>query len=142
VNDTGPYYRPPGMAPYPPRRRRRWIPLVIALVFVGVAVVLLLILASPSSFGIGASQTPVRFGLFGGVFALFFVLILVFFIVRVAFWGMRTSRYGGRGGGRAGAEYGPDRPARVARMRYARGEITREQYHQIMNDLGRGPPPP
>ena len=127
------------MGTYPAPRRRRWIPLVIALVFIGIVVVLLLLVASPSTFGVGPSQTPIRFGLFGGVFALFFVLILVFFIVRVAFWGMRASQYGGRGGGRRGGDLGP---ARVARMRYARGEITREQYQQIMNDLGRGPPPP
>jgi uncharacterized membrane protein len=123
-------------------RPYRWLGLEIALVFIVVAAGILAVLLYPATFGLGSSPSPARPGLFGGVFALFFVLILVFFIVRVAFWGMRTSRYGGRGGGRSGAEFGPDRPARVARMRYARGEITREQFQQILHDLGRGPPPP
>jgi uncharacterized membrane protein len=30
----------------------------------------------------------------------------------------------------------------IARMRYARGEITKEQYDQIMKDLGRRPGAP
>lgn len=65
-----------------------------------------------------------------GVFGFFLVLLLIFFIVRVAFWGVRSSY-------RAGPRYGGGDPARaIARRRYARGEITREQYEQIVRDLG------
>jgi len=125
----------------PPRRRRiRWLPIIIGLVFIVAATIILLVLLYPASFGVATPSSPYRFGLFGGFFFLFFILIVVFFIVRVAFWSTRVS-YSGR---RSGANYrdqgyGPNRPAMVARMRYARGEITREQYDQIMRDLGRGP---
>jgi len=138
-----PYY-PPGMgAPRPAPRGRRWV-LALGAVFIGLAVLVLLVALYPSSFGISAGGYP-RYGLFGGVFLLFFLLIVGFFIVRVAFWSTRASRY--RGGGPYGGRGppgggGPQRPLYVARMRYARGEITREQYQQIVQDLGRRPGPP
>jgi len=142
MNNPNPYYQPTG--PYAPGRPRpiRWLPIIIAAIFVGIAVVLLLVIAYPSAFGISSPTGSPRFG-FYGIFGLFFVLIIAFFIVRVAFWGTRASRYGGRGryadqSGNPGG-YGPNRPVAVARMRYARGEITREQYDQILQDLNRRP---
>lgn len=140
MGDPGPYYRPAGMAYPPPRRRFSWFPVVIAVVFIFVALLLLLVLFYPAWFGFSAPSGP-RYYPFGGVFVLFFILLIGFFIVRVAFWGTRASRYRQRYGG-AGGEYGMNRPAMVARMRYARGEITREQYDQIMQDLSRRPGPP
>jgi uncharacterized membrane protein len=139
MSDPGPYYRPPGMGYRPPPRRIHWLPIVIGAVFVAVATLILLILLYPALFGIAPSTSPYRIGPFGGVFVLFFILIVVFFIVRVAFWSTRTSRYGRRYDRDRSGGYGPNRPAMVARMRYARGEISREQYDQIMKDLG-GPP--
>ena len=137
----GPYYQPAGMRPYPPPRRVHWLPIIIGVVLAGVALVLLLVLLYPSAFGVSYPASPYRFG-FGGIFIAFFTLLVIFFVVRVAFWSTRTSRYnrryGGNGGG-PGGNYGANRPAMVARMRYARGEITREQYDQIMKDLGRPP---
>ena len=136
------YYRPGGYSA-PPPGRYRWAVLgvVVALVVVTVIVVLLVLLGgAPSPEGSGY---PARYGLFGGAFFLFFLLLDVFFVVRVVFWGTRMSRYRYRYEGPGpGGPYGPDRPAMVARMRYARGEISREQYDQIMTDLERrrGPP--
>lgn len=142
MSDPGPYYRPPGLDPRPPARRIHWLPIVIGLVFVVAATLILLLLLYPASFGVTPPSSPYRFGLFGGFFLFFFILIVAFFIVRVAFWSTRASRYGrGYGGGPQGG-YGADRPAMIARMRYARGEITREQYDQIMQDLGRRPGSP
>jgi uncharacterized membrane protein len=143
MNDPGPYYRPPGMGyGYGPRPRRfRWLPIVIGAILAGVAAFLLLILLYPTWFGLSPASSPYRFGL-GGPFLVFFVLIVVFFIVRVAFWSTRASRYGRRYDGGSPGEYGRNRPAMIARMRYARGEITREQYDQIMKDLGRRPGSP
>jgi len=133
------YYRPGGYGAPPPSHRYRWVIVGVAIVLV-IAVALLLLYAfvwgpGPATGG----PYPYRFGLFGGAFALFFLLLVVFFVVRVVFWATRVGRYprGGRGWG-GGPGYGPDRPAMVARMRYARGEITREQYDQIMTDLERG----
>ena len=124
--------------------RVHWLPIIIGLVFVGVAAVILLLLIFPASFGISSPSNSYRYGPFGGVFFLLFLLIVAFFIVRVAFWSTRASRYGRRGSGRnyPNDYERPNRPAMVARMRYARGEITREQYDQIMNDLTRRPGSP
>lgn len=142
MNDSGPYYRPLGMGGRPQPGRIRWLPIVIGLVFVAAATLILLILLYPASFGLAPSSYPYRFGLFGGVFFLFFILIVAFFIVRVLFWSTRASRYGRRYGAGSPGEFGPNRPAMIARMRYARGEITREQYDQIMQDLARRPGAP
>jgi uncharacterized membrane protein len=112
------------------------------VVLAGVAAVLLLLLLYPSAFGVSSSSSPDRYYPFGGFFLAFFILIIVFFVVRVAFWSARAGRYGRRSP-RGGPEgyYGANRPEMIARMRYARGEITREQYEQIMRDLGRPPGP-
>ena len=140
MSDPGPYYRPPGLASPPPTSRAHWLPIILGVVFAGVAAVLLLVLLFPAGFGLSSPPSPYRYGL-GGFFLVFFVLIVAFFIVRVAFWSTRTSRYGrryGRGGAN-GPYYGANRPVMVARMRYARGEISKEQFDQIMKDLGRPP---
>lgn len=142
MNDPGPYYRPQGMGYRPRPRRLHWLPVVIGVVFVALASLILLILLNPASFGVAPSSSPYHLGPFGGVFVLFFILIVVFFIVRVAFWSTRASRYGSRYGSDSLDGYRPNRPAMVARLRYARGEITREQYDQIMKDLSRPPGPP
>jgi len=143
MSNSGPYYRPEGMDYGRRPRGIHWLPIIIGVVFVGVALVILLVLLYPASFGIASPSN--RFGLFGGFFFFFFILIVLFFIVRVAFWSTRSSSYGRRygrygGNGRDG-HIPPNRPVMVARMRYARGEITREQYDQIMKDLGRPPGP-
>lgn len=142
MSGPGPYYQPPGLG-VPRPSRFRWLPVIIGVVFAGVAAVLILLLLYPGAFGVSSSSGPYRSYPFGGVFVAFFVLLIAFFIVRVAFWSTRASRYGGRRyGGRGPGPYsGANRPEMIARMRYARGEITREQYEQIMRDLGRPPGP-
>jgi uncharacterized membrane protein len=142
MNDSGPYDRPPGMGYRSRPSWIRWLPIAIGLVFVVAASLILLILLYPASFGLAPSSSPYRYGLLGGVFFFFFILIVAFFIVRVLFWSTRASRYGRRYSSGGPGEYGPNRPAMVARMRYARGEITREQYDQIMQDLARRPGAP
>jgi uncharacterized membrane protein len=142
MSDPGPYYRPPGMRVRQRPGGIRWLPIVIAVVFVAAAALLLLLLLYPASFGLAPSSYPDHFGVFGGAFFLFLILLIGFFIVRVAFWGTRASRYGGRYGPGNSPGYGQNRPAMVARMRYARGEITREQYDQIMDGLSRRPGSP
>jgi uncharacterized membrane protein len=86
------------------------------------------------------------------IFALLLLLILLMF-VQLALTLMRP-RFGGPGkfrhrGGPPGFGWGggPDAAA-IARIRYARGEISREEYSQLVDDLGgptgppHGPPPP
>jgi uncharacterized membrane protein len=140
MSSPSPYYRPPGMAGPGRPTRTLWPILVVAAVFVAIALVLLAYLLDPALFGVSTSSPSYRYGLFGGIFPVLFVLFVGFFVVRVMFWSTRAGRRGNRYGANDG--YGPDRPARIARMRYARGEITRDQYNQILQDIGRGPGPP
>jgi uncharacterized membrane protein len=114
----------------------------IATVFLVLALVVLLVALVPSWFGLAGSGSPGRSGPFGGAFLLLFLLILAFFVLRVAFWGSRAAGYRSGAGGGYGRGYGADRPAMVARMRYARGEITKEQFDQILQDLQRPPGSP
>ena len=75
------------------------------------------------------------YGFFGFrlLFGLFF-LFVIFGFLRWAFWGWRWHYRGGYMGGyrywrhRDGSYY-------ILRERYARGEITKEQYDQMMRDL-------
>jgi len=142
MNGPVPYGQPLGQNV--PRRRSglRWVVVGIAVVFIDIATLLLVIFLYPSAFGLAQPSNPYRFGPFGGFFLVFFILIVAFFIVRVLFWSMRARRYGAGGGSGYGRGYGANRPAMIARMRYARGEITREQYDRIMQDLGRRPGSP
>ena len=129
-----PFYRPTGWSP--PPRRTPWRIWAVGLAFVGVAALFVLYFLFSATYSPGYGP---RYA-FGGAFLFLFILFLLLFVVRVVFWSARAARYGGGYGPRRG--YGPGRPAMVARMRYARGEITREQYDQIMEGLERRPPLP
>jgi uncharacterized membrane protein len=107
-----------------------------ASIAVLVGVVLLVVLADGGYFG-PAPRSP--FGFFGAFLLLFLFLWIAFFALRVVFWTRRG--YGGDGG-YDGARRPPGPAVMIARQRYARGEITREQFDQVMSDLdrrGRGP---
>jgi putative membrane protein len=132
---TGTYPGPYGGygAPPRPRRHRLWIVGAVVIAVVAVVGVLLLLYVN-GFFGPTPYGGHPYFGFFGGFLLLFIIVWLAFFLLRVSFWGARTQgRYGGYGGPRRG----PDPAVVIARQRYARGEITREQYDQIMTDLGR-----
>jgi len=64
------------------------------------------------------------FGLIFGIFVIF----IVFGALRWVFWGL------GGGYRRRYWKY-RDRPYHILRARYARGEITKEQFEQMMRDL-------
>lgn len=122
-------YNPYGPGPRRYRRRTNWVAIVVALVLIAVVVALLVLLLESTP-----SSSPGLFGRYDGLglFGIFFVLILVFFLVRVAFWGARAGRRGG--GGYAGDYEDPAKA--IARRRYARGEITKEQYDELVRNLG------
>jgi putative membrane protein len=63
-------------------------------------------------------------------FGLIFLFILVFIVVRFAFWGWGWRRNGWYGGYGMGGD-----PEQILRRRYARGEITKEQFDQMLRDL-------
>jgi putative membrane protein len=133
----GPPYGGRGYGMPPPRRRTRaWIIAAVALAAVAIAGVIFLLYLY-GAFGPSPYGGRPYFGLFGGFFLLVIIVWLGFFLLRISFWGARAQgRYGG-GGGYGGPHRGPDPAVVIARQRYARGEITREQFDQIMTDLGR-----
>lgn len=134
-----PYGTPLGSGLDPRPSGVRWLTVVIAVLLIGTALVVLLVLFFPTVWGLPVPSYSNGYLPFGG---LLFVLIVVFFVVRVAFWGVRAGRYGTYRRPYAPGRYGPNRPAMIARLRYARGEITKEQYDRIMEDLNRPLPPP
>lgn len=124
-------------APGPPPRRGRpawiWVTLGAVIASVVLVVVVSLLLESGTIGNVGGSHAPFLF--WGGFLFVFLLVWIAFFAIRMALWsGRRGAGYGGAGGPR-----GPHRDPAVmaARQRYARGEISREQFEQIMTDLGR-----
>ncbi|MDA4136950.1 MAG: SHOCT domain-containing protein [Thaumarchaeota archaeon] len=70
-------------------------------------------------------------GFFFFPFGFFFVILVVFFAFRLLFWG-----WGGhwnRGYYRTG--YGGGSALEILNQRYARGEITKDQYEQMKRDI-------
>jgi len=115
----------------PGEERRRWPGRFLVWIVLMAAVLLLVVVLLLGGI-LGSSPAHPLFGVWGGFFLLFLVLWIGFFTVRMVFWS-RAIRYRR---GQPGDRYG-DPAVRVARQRYARGEITREQYEQIMTDLER-----
>lgn len=124
----------PAAGGYPPYRRRgrRWWLLGIGVVIVGVGLVFIGISAEPKAFGLSPSF---GFPYGGGFFGIFLVLWGAMMMVRFALW---SGRRGGAGGP-PGRRFDP--AILEARRRYARGEITREQFEQLVSDLRRPPGP-
>ncbi|MFY9716593.1 MAG: hypothetical protein WAK40_01465 [Thermoplasmata archaeon] len=128
----------PGPRGYEAPRPHRWGILaavaVAAIVVIGVLIWTLL----PRARGVGGAGFP-----FGGFLIVFLVIWLSFMAIRVIFWSSRRQQYRGARWGEGpyrGAGFDP--AIRTARLRYARGEITREQYDQIVSGLRSRPPPP
>lgn len=76
--------------------------------------------------GVGCCGGMVTMMLLAG---LFWIVLLVG--VGILLYALVTRWQGGQG--RASA--GPDDPLALLKIRYARGEITREQYQQMLSDL-------
>ena len=85
-----------------------------------------------------------------GLGVLLFFLLLVVLIGAAVFVAVRLADRGrgarDRRGPRmgpwmAGPMYGRDPALEHARVRYARGELTRDEYLRVVNDLGGSPPP-
>jgi putative membrane protein len=71
------------------------------------------------------------FGMMGGfgLFGLLFNLLIIVGVVVLIVWAVK--RFSAPGGGPAN----PQSPRDILQARYARGEITREQYLQMIDDL-------
>ncbi len=73
------------------------------------------------------------YGWIGMIIGLVFTIIVLGGLVWLVVWAVRRSGTGGyTGNPPAGLS-----PKEIAQQRYARGEITREQYQQLLEDLSR-----
>jgi len=97
--------------------------LVVGLLFWGVTAAF-----APMRFGYYPYYGFFPFGFFFFPFGFIFFLFFLFFIFRFLFWGWGWRRYRGYG------HYWGD-AAEILRQRYARGEITKEQFDQMMRDI-------
>jgi len=70
---------------------------------------------------------------FGEFFVIFLAVFAVLFLIRFQYRQSRRNYWKARMQANA--------PARILRQRYARGEITREQFQQMMRDLREGRQP-
>jgi len=67
-------------------------------------------------------------GLFGGWIGLLFNLAIIIGIVILVVWAVKRFTSGS-------VSSGSQTPREILQTRYARGEITRDQYQQILQDL-------
>jgi putative membrane protein len=114
------------------RRPHRAI-LVVAVVFVALALGLLVHVLFVE---FGTASSPSRNGVpfFGlGVLGVLLILMIGFWCLRIALWSTRGPRGYGGGGRHPAHQHSP--AIAIARQRYARGEITREQFQQIVDDI-------
>ncbi|HZY91412.1 MAG TPA: hypothetical protein VFG07_01355 [Thermoplasmata archaeon] len=119
---------------------RRWLYVGLAVLFalIGLSVLDSVLSATRS----GVNWGPWMMGNFDplgwvvGLLLLILFLSVIFWIVRAVVWGV-TGGYHGRSYYRHYPWWGYDSGMAVARERYARGEINREQFEQIATDLER-----
>lgn len=75
-----------------------------------------------------------RFGWIGAVIHLLISALIVIGIILLVIWLVRRLSHAGPMGPGINP-VGPLSPREILQMRYARGEITREQYKQMLEDL-------
>lgn len=63
-------------------------------------------------------------------------LIVIVIVVVIVVWALAGGRLSGSPGGPSDSRpTSPETPLEILRKRYARGEITREEFEQMKNDL-------
>jgi putative membrane protein len=121
------------------RRIVGWGIIIVGLIVViGLSIALSLYYFAPWRPGVGGgfdypfffSSFPFHFGWLGTILLIF----LVFLIARWLFFWPRRER-GGEGGYYSHQHQQRQDAASIVKERYAKGEITREQFEQMMRDL-------
>jgi putative membrane protein len=112
---------------------RFWVFAGFAILLSMVALMVVLSIVLPTRFGFGMMNNLAgSWGWMWGLVGLLFVVLVLGWVFRVALWGVAPSNVG----------YGyfrrwrPDGASAIVRTRYARGEITRDQYEQMLRELG------
>ncbi|MDO8848949.1 MAG: hypothetical protein Q7W51_11250 [Coriobacteriia bacterium] len=76
-------------------------------------------------------------GWFGGLLAIFFGILVLVGVVLLVIWLVKTmSGHSGTATGPQPGAPGHDEAVTLARKRFASGELTREQFDEIMQALG------
>ena len=111
-----------------------WILGLILVVLVFSLLVTAFFFAGPATMGAAPYPYYPRsfFGFFFFPFGIIFFFLLIFFVFRLAFWPWRRGYYGYHGHWRSW-----DDANEILRQRYARGEITKDQFEQMQHDLDR-----
>lgn len=79
------------------------------------------------------------FGLFGGLLSLIINIGVVVGIVILVIWAVRKISSNGSNASMSWGQASQSQvqsPREILQTRYARGELTREQYQQMLSDLG------
>ncbi|MDG7042127.1 MAG: SHOCT domain-containing protein [Nitrososphaerota archaeon] len=107
------------------------ISMAVLMVLIGVAIVIAVLRGGPGVYTSGSYTYPMMFafGAWGWVWMVISGLIALSILLIIIGLFIRWVRYGF---GYSGREY------RILRQRYARGEITKEQYDQMLKDLQAG----
>lgn len=88
-------------------------------------------------FGSGYGNSMMNGGWLGGVLMLLFGALVIAGIVVLIVWAVRqSSGHATTGGAHPPTAAGHDEAVAIARKRFASGEITREQYDELMQALG------
>lgn len=78
------------------------------------------------------------YSLIGMLLNLVITLVVIGGLVWLVIWAVRQFSSKGQGSGLPGQDNrtGEETPREIVEKRYARGEITREQYQEMLSDLG------
>ncbi|HZB79695.1 MAG TPA: SHOCT domain-containing protein [Nitrososphaera sp.] len=123
------------------RRFVGWGIIIVGLIVViGLSIALSLYYFAPWRLGVGGdfgypfffSSFPFHFGWLGVILLIFLV---VFLVARWLFFWTRRERGGEEGGYYTYPQQQRPDAASIVKERYAKGEITREQFEQMMRDL-------
>jgi len=111
------------------------IGLVVLFILIGIAAVIGAIMNPHSMINYTGGWVGIAWGVVGTLIGLFFLFIFIWIIVwfaRSIGWMSRSYRYSSRNGW---TWWDHDDALEILRERYARGEITKEQYDKMREDL-------
>lgn len=117
-------------------RKIFWIGLAIMFILIGISAVIG-VLFNVKSYT--TNYMPGYLGWIGGFVGLIIGLIFLFFIIWVLSWIFRALSHSGTFySGEFWDRWDHDKAVEILRERYAKGEITKEQYYQMFADLEKG----